>query len=114
LRVIDLGGQIVIAQNYLFLKMTRPPYKLWESGFLEFLSSPKGRFFRRVPPNHNYVLTLGSMGDDMPPVGFQELLCCFSALLLGYGVIYLKLKDRKKNNIYNHRRAMCRLREKYF
>jgi hypothetical protein len=54
------------------------------------------------------------MGDDTPPAGCRELLCCFSALLLGYGVIYLKLKDRKKDNIYNRGKTMCGSREKSF
>jgi hypothetical protein len=39
---IDLGGQILVVQNYLLIKMTRPSTKLWKNGFSESLSSPKG------------------------------------------------------------------------
>jgi hypothetical protein len=67
--------------------MTRPPSKLWKNGFSESISLPKGMLLSGENPLHDYVLTLGSMGDDTPPAGCQELFCSFNALLLGYGVI---------------------------
>jgi hypothetical protein len=114
MRAVDSGGQIVIAQKCLFIKMMHPPSKLWESGFFGSFFFAQGTLLQESTPSHNYVLTLGSMGDGTPPTGCRELLCCFSALLLGYGVIYLKLKDRKKDNIYNRGKTMCGSREKSF
>jgi hypothetical protein len=35
-------------------------------------------------------------------------------LAIGLWSHYLKIKKKKKNNIYNRRRAMCGSREKYF
>jgi hypothetical protein len=33
MKAVDSGGQIVIAQKCPFIKMTRLPSKIWESGF---------------------------------------------------------------------------------
>jgi hypothetical protein len=71
MRAVDSGGQIVIAQKCPFIKMTRPPSKLWESGFFGSFFFAQGTLLQESTPSHNYVLTLEEEVYIEQPEGFQ-------------------------------------------